>query len=149
RRRLRGDRDLLAGCRVAARPRLRRRLHAHGELDEAADLHLLGVADLLEHDLLERREDVLHLGAAEVGALGDFGGKLGLSQSQGALLAIRWGWRRAIQAAAPDRLPDERDQEVPLSHTVMSTKGFATYSEGMTRGTERAQPWDPGACRRR
>ncbi len=28
-------------------------------------------------------------------------------------------------------------------------KGFATYSEGMTRGDERAEPWDPGACRRR
>jgi len=27
--------------------------------------------------------------------------------------------------------------------------GFATYSEGMTRGEERAEPWDPGACRRR
>jgi hypothetical protein len=28
-------------------------------------------------------------------------------------------------------------------------KGFTTYSEGMTRVAERAQPWDPGACRRR
>jgi hypothetical protein len=27
--------------------------------------------------------------------------------------------------------------------------GLTTYSEGMNRGAERAQPWDPGACRRR
>ena len=28
-------------------------------------------------------------------------------------------------------------------------KGFVTYSEGMTRGTENAELGDPGACRRR
>jgi hypothetical protein len=34
--------------------------------------------------------------------------------------------------------------------TFMSIeKGFTTYSEGMTRVAERAQPWNLGACRRR
>ena len=33
---------------------------------------------------------------------------------------------------------------------VMSiTKGFSTYSEGMTRVAENAELGDPGACRRR
>ena len=38
----------------------------------------------------------------------------------------------------------------PMRQAFMSIeKGFTTYSEGMTRVAERAQPWDPGACRRR
>ena len=33
---------------------------------------------------------------------------------------------------------------------VMSIqKAFVTYSEGMTRGAEAAEPRNPGACRRR
>jgi hypothetical protein len=28
-------------------------------------------------------------------------------------------------------------------------KASGTYLEGMTRVAERAEPWDPGACRRR
>jgi hypothetical protein len=28
-------------------------------------------------------------------------------------------------------------------------EAFVTYSEGMTLASQNAQPWDPGACRRR
>ena len=42
------------------------------------------------------------------------------------------------------------DQGADMRHTFMSIdKAFGTYSEGMTRVAERAEPWNPGACRRR
>jgi hypothetical protein len=37
-----------------------------------------------------------------------------------------------------------------MRHTLMSIhRGFETYLEGMTRVAERAEPRNPGACRRR
>jgi hypothetical protein len=42
------------------------------------------------------------------------------------------------------------DQGAEMRAAVMSTtKGFATYSEGMTLDANNAHPWDLGACRRR
>src|SRR3954469_1322316 len=70
--RLRGDRDLFARRRIAALAGLRRLLHPHGELDDTADLHLLGVGELVEDDFLERVEHGLGLALAETGAVGDF-----------------------------------------------------------------------------
>src|SRR5690349_18694843 len=63
---LRGDRDLLAGGRIAAGALLGRGLHANGQLDDAPDPDLLGVAELLEHDLLEGLDRPLGFGLAHV-----------------------------------------------------------------------------------
>jgi len=42
------------------------------------------------------------------------------------------------------------DQGAEMRAAVMSiTKGFSTYSEGMTHRAKNAETWDPGACRRR
>jgi hypothetical protein len=51
-------------------------LHAHGQLHEAADLDPFGVAELVTHDLLERRERELCVGPAQVCVLGGGGGEL-------------------------------------------------------------------------
>ena len=50
---------------------LRRRPDANVELDDAADLHLLCVRDLVQHDFLQRLEDALGVRAAVAGAVGD------------------------------------------------------------------------------
>src|SRR4051812_27724044 len=56
RRRLGGDGDRLARCRVAALARLGGGLELHLELHEAADLDLLGLAELGEDEVLESRD---------------------------------------------------------------------------------------------
>jgi hypothetical protein len=45
---------------------------------QAADPHLLGVPELLEHDLIERRERPLRIGFAQLRATGDRGNELRL-----------------------------------------------------------------------
>jgi hypothetical protein len=91
--RLLGDRDLLAGCGVATLARLLSRLDTHGQLHKTAEPDLLGVAQLLEHNLLERRENALGLGAGDVGAVGDRVGELYLSQRQRNSSIGRYGYR--------------------------------------------------------
>ena len=56
----------------------------------------------------------------------------------------------ALRMILRQSLPSPFDQGAEMRHAFMSIeKGFATYSEGMTRGDERTEPWDPGARRRR
>jgi hypothetical protein len=46
--------------------------------------------------------------------------------------------------------PAPIDQGAEMRHAFMSIdKAFGTYSGGMTRVAERAEPWNRGACRRR
>src|SRR5581483_5038367 len=103
RRGLRRDGDLLARCGVAARPRLRRRLEPDGQLDEVADLDLLRVADLVEHDLFERLDCRLRLREREPGALGDGLRELSLGECHECLLDEFVDAR--IQVAAADGMP--------------------------------------------
>ena len=79
-RRLGGDRDLLAGRGVAALALLLRRLDADGQLHHPPDPYLLGVAELFEHDLLERGERSLRVGLAQLRAVRDSARELGLGQ---------------------------------------------------------------------
>jgi galactokinase len=78
RRGLRGDRDRLARCRVATLPLLRRRAHPCLDLDDPADLHLLCLADLLDHDVLECRDRFLRICTRQARLLGDRVGELSL-----------------------------------------------------------------------
>jgi hypothetical protein len=61
----------------------------------------------------------------------------------------------AVDTGQAPRLPSmipraSIDQGAEMPHAFMSIqKAFVTYSEGMTRDAATAQPWDPGACRRR
>src|SRR3954471_11815378 len=87
---LRPNRDLLAGGGVAALPRLRGGTDADVQLDDPADLDLLGVAELFEHDLLERSEDALHVCARDLGAVGNFLGELGLGESHTTFPVSMW-----------------------------------------------------------
>jgi len=84
-----GDRDLLAGCGVAAFALLLRRLDADGQLNHPPDAYLLGVAELFEHDLVERGERSLRVGLAQVCAVRDSGRELCLGQRHGELLGDR------------------------------------------------------------
>jgi hypothetical protein len=72
------DRDLLAGCGVAALARLGRRLETNGQLDELADPHLLRFGELLEDDLFEGVEHDFRVGLAQLDALGESARQLGL-----------------------------------------------------------------------
>src|SRR5581483_1761967 len=80
RSRLRRNRDLFARGGIATGARLRRGAHPYLELDEGSDLHLLGFAELLEHDFLERGEDALDVCTGGVGAIGDLVRELRLGQ---------------------------------------------------------------------
>jgi hypothetical protein len=66
-----GDRDLLAGSRVSALAFLLRRLDPDGQLDKTDHTDLLRVAQLFEHDLLQRPEDSFGLGPRNLGAISD------------------------------------------------------------------------------
>jgi hypothetical protein len=70
--RLRADCDLLAGGGVASLARLRCVLEADGELDDAADPNLLGVAELLENDLFQGLEHGLGVRLAQTCPVGYF-----------------------------------------------------------------------------
>ena len=72
--------DLLARRGIATLPRLRRLLDAHDQLNETADPHLLGVRELLEDDLLQRRERGLGIALAQAAAVGDLTCQLRLGQ---------------------------------------------------------------------
>src|SRR5450755_2443229 len=65
------DRDRLTGRRVATLTRLLGRLDPDRQLHQAADAHLLGIPELLEHDLLERPENTLGLSATDIGPVSD------------------------------------------------------------------------------
>src|SRR6516225_3284652 len=79
---LRRDLDLFSSRRVSALALLGRWLDAHRQLDKASDAHLLGVPELLEDDLLERRERALGVVLAQFGAVGDGGHELRLRKGQ-------------------------------------------------------------------
>src|SRR5450755_2658696 len=90
-----GDRDLLPGSRVASRALLLRRLDPDGQLDKTANANLLRVAELLQHDLLQRPEDPLSVGPGDLGAVSDSARELCLSQRQQKLLhrfRLGLGW---------------------------------------------------------
>jgi hypothetical protein len=54
--------------------------------------------------------------------------------------------RRMIRLSVRRRRP----KELAMRQAFISIEmGFTTYSEGMTLAAQNAQPWDPGACRRR
>jgi len=100
-----GDLDLLAGGRVAALALLLRGLDAHGELHEPAHADLLGIAELLEDDLVQRGECSLGVGPGQ------------LSSARSATAAINWVWVSGtgfLRSAVGDgsrieaRRPDER-----------------------------------------
>src|SRR5664279_3621271 len=80
------DRDLLPGSRVSARAFLLRRLDPDGQLDKTANADLLGVAELLQDDLLQRPEDPLGLRPGDLGAVSDSARELRLSERQQKLL---------------------------------------------------------------
>jgi hypothetical protein len=62
-----GDRDLLTGRGVAT---LARRLDPDRHLDQPADPHLLGVAEFIEHNPINRRERPSSAASAQPGAAG-------------------------------------------------------------------------------
>src|ERR1039457_3938686 len=72
------DRDLLAGCWVAALARLCCRLETDGQLDELADPYFLRFRELLEDDLFEGVENVFRVGLAHIDALGESARQLSL-----------------------------------------------------------------------
>jgi hypothetical protein len=61
------------------RTRLLGRLDPDGQLHQAADPYLLGIPELLEHDLLERSENAPGLSTTETGTVSDGVRKLDLS----------------------------------------------------------------------
>ena len=75
-RRLGGDGDLPRVAGVAALARLLRRPDAYRQLDQAADPNLLGVAQFIEHDVIEGRERPLRIGLAQLRAVRDGGREL-------------------------------------------------------------------------
>ena len=61
---------------------LLRRLDADGQLDKTDNTDLLRVAELFEHDLLQRPEDSLGLGPWDLGAISDGDRELCLGERQ-------------------------------------------------------------------
>jgi hypothetical protein len=87
--------DLLARRGVPALPRLLRRLHANGQLHQAADPHLLRIPELLEHELLEHAEHPLSVCTADLGAVSYGARELCLGQRHGNSSVERCGRTRA------------------------------------------------------
>jgi hypothetical protein len=61
----------VAGSRVSALAFLLCRLDPHGQLHKTTDTDLLRVAELLQHDLLQRPEESLGLGPGDLGTVSD------------------------------------------------------------------------------
>jgi hypothetical protein len=67
-----------------------------------------------------------------------------------AMLPVARGPHRALGLRRVFVLDADDDRGAEMPHTLMSIhRSMRTHPEGMTRVAERAEPWNPGACRRR
>jgi hypothetical protein len=93
-----GDRDCLTGRPVATLTRLLGWLDTDRQLHQAADAHLLGIPELLEHDRLERSENTFGLSATDIGPVSDGVRELYLGARIEPLMAT-WSARRRSRSA--------------------------------------------------